>query len=121
MILPARNDDFAVGAASRSHYESFLEAGVRLHEFLPGLLHAKTLTLDGELTLIGSANMDRRSFELNSENNILFYDRAMTAEVRARQQAYVEASVPVSRRMVDNWSRTRQVWNNAVAMLGPVL
>ena len=41
-----------------------------------GLLHAKTLTMDGEVTLIGSANIDRRSFDLNYENNILFYDPA---------------------------------------------
>jgi phosphatidylserine/phosphatidylglycerophosphate/cardiolipin synthase-like enzyme len=43
------------------------------------------LTLDGEVTLIGSANMDRRSFELNYENNILFFDPALTAEMRCRQ------------------------------------
>jgi cardiolipin synthase len=45
---------------------------VRIFEYVGGLLHTKSLTLDGEVTLIGSANMDRRSFELNYENNILF-------------------------------------------------
>ena len=51
LILPARNDDFAVGAASRSYYADLLDAGVRIFEFEGGLLHAKTLTLDGELAL----------------------------------------------------------------------
>jgi cardiolipin synthase len=51
-----------------------LAAGVRIFEYVGGLLHTKSLTLDGEVTLIGSANMDRRSFDLNYENNILFYD-----------------------------------------------
>ena len=46
------------------------------------MLHTKSLTLDGEITLIGSANMDRRSFDLNYENNILIYDAAMTAAMR---------------------------------------
>ena len=41
------------------------------------------MTLDGEITLIGSANMDRRSFELNYENNILFYDPALLADTEA--------------------------------------
>ena len=59
-------------------------------------MHAKSLTLDGEVTLIGSANMDRRSFELNYENNILFYDPALTADMRRRQDVYLAQSRPVT-------------------------
>ena len=121
LILPARNDDFAVGAASRSHYESFLEAGVRVHEFLPGLLHAKTLTLDGEVTLIGSANMDRRSFDLNYENNILLADLAATAAMRARQEEFLAQSRQVTREEVAAWGVGRRMANNALAIMGPVL
>jgi len=121
LILPARNDDFAVGAASRSHYESFLEAGVRVYEFLPGLLHAKTLTLDGEVTLIGSANMDRRSFDLNYENNILLADPAATAAMRARQEEFLAQSRPVTREEVAAWGIGRRMANNALAIMGPVL
>jgi cardiolipin synthase len=72
IVFPARNDSWIVGAASRSYYRDLLTAGVRIFEYVGGLLHTKSLTLDGEVTLIGSANMDRRSFELNYENNILF-------------------------------------------------
>ena len=71
-----------------------------------GLLHTKSLTLDGEVTLIGSANMDRRSFELNYENNILFYDAKLTADVRERQQEYISRSNAVTRQMVASWSVT---------------
>ena len=78
IIFPARNDSWIVGAASRSYYSDLLAAGVRIFEYEGGLLHTKSLTIDGEITLIGSANMDRRSFELNFENNILFYDQALT-------------------------------------------
>ena len=85
IIFPARNDSWIVQAASRSYYADLLAAGVRIFEYEGGLLHTKSLTLDGEITLIGSANMDRRSFDLNYENNILFYDSALTAEMRRRQ------------------------------------
>jgi cardiolipin synthase len=44
-----------------------LEAGVSIFEYEGGILHTKSMTVDGEITLIGSANMDRRSFELNYE------------------------------------------------------
>lgn len=121
LILPARNDSFVVGAASRSYYADLLAAGVQLFEFEGGLLHTKSLTLDGRITLIGSANMDRRSFELNYENNILLHDPALTADVRKRQQTYLAHSHPVTSEMVALWSIPRQLWNNAIAMLGPVL
>lgn len=121
LILPARNDSWFVAAASRSYYADLLNAGVRIFEYTRGLLHTKSLTLDGAVTLIGSANMDRRSFELNYENNVLFYDRHLTADVRARQAAYLADSVPVTRKMIARWSSLRRLWNNTAAMLGPIL
>ena len=92
IIFPARNDSWIVAWASRSYYSDLLAAGVRIHEYEGGLLHTKSLTVDGELTLIGSANMDRRSMELNYENNILVYDRELTEAMRARQREYMERS-----------------------------
>ncbi|MBS7542958.1 cardiolipin synthase [Ancylobacter oerskovii] len=121
IVFPRRNDSWIVAAASRSYYRDLLEAGVEIREYVGGLLHAKTLTLDGEMTLIGSANIDRRSFELNAENNILLHDAAFTRAVRARQQLFLDAGTPVSMAHVDAYSRWRRLWNNAIAMLGPVL
>lgn len=121
LVLPARNDDFAVGATSQSYYEDLLAAGVKIFEYTGGLLHTKSLTVDNEITLIGSANMDRRSFELNYENNILLCDRAVTAEMRARQQEYLSLSRQITAEEVAGWSRRRRLWNNALAIVGPLL
>ncbi|MBB6307457.1 cardiolipin synthase [Xanthobacter tagetidis] len=121
IVFPARNDSWIVAAASRSYYRDLIEAGVQIREYEGGLLHAKTLTLDGEVTLIGSANIDRRSFELNAENNILLYDPAFTVQMRARQQVFMDAATAVTRAEVEAYGRPRQLWNNAIAMLGPVL
>ena len=65
--------------------------------------------------------MDRRSFELNYENNILFYDPTLTAAVRRRQDSYLAQSNPVTIDMVDQWSLPRQFWNNTIAIISPVL
>jgi cardiolipin synthase len=73
------------------------------------------------VTLFGSANIDRRSFELNFENNILLLDKALTGDVRRRQQTYIDAATPVDLADVAGWSSRRRMWNNAIAMLGPVL
>jgi len=121
IIFPARNDSWIVGAASRSYYGDLLAAGVRIFEYEGGLLHTKSLALDGEVTLIGSANMDRRSFELNYENNILFFDRPLTADMRQRQDSYIAKSKPITSEMVERWTWRRRLWNNTIAMLGPVL
>jgi cardiolipin synthase len=121
LILPARNDSREVAAASRSYYAELLQAGVDIREYVGGLLHSKTVTLDGEIVLIGSANMDRRSFDLNFENNILMYDAQLTQTVRARQQSYIDSAVMVTLQEVQAWSLARRLWNNSVAMLGPIL
>jgi cardiolipin synthase len=121
ILFPARNDSWIVAAASRSYYSDLLAAGVRIFEYEGGLLHTKSLTLDGEVTLIGSANLDRRSFELNYENNILFYDPALTSAMRRRQDAYLARSRPVTAETVAHWPMTRRLWNNTIAVLGPVL
>jgi cardiolipin synthase len=120
-IVPQRNDSWIVAAASHSYYSELIDAGVMIYEYVGGLLHSKTMTVDGEVTLIGSANIDRRSFELNFENNILLQDRSLTTEIRNRQQAYIDASVPVGAKSVASWNWRRRIWNNTIAMLGPVL
>jgi cardiolipin synthase len=110
-----------VAAASRSYYRDLLAAGVEVYEYEGGLLHTKSLTVDGELTLIGSANMDRRSFDLNYENNILFYDPGLTGDVRRRQQDYLARSHRVTADRVAAWPMPRRLWNNGIAMMGPLL
>jgi cardiolipin synthase len=121
IVFPARNDSWIVSAASRSYYADLLTAGVKVYEYVGGLLHTKSLTLDGEMTLIGSANMDRRSFELNYENNILFYDPSLTDVMRQRQHEYIARSRLVDPGDVAAWPMRRRLWNNTIAMLGPLL
>jgi len=121
LILPARNDSWQVAATSRSYYEELLEAGVRLYEYSGGLLHTKSVTVDEDITLIGSANMDRRSFDLNYENNILFFDKELTGEMQQRQRDYLAASREVRAADVAAWSLGQRLWNNAMGMMSPLL
>lgn len=121
LIVPHRNDSVFVAAASRSYYPQLVQAGVRIAEFNGGLLHSKTITVDEELTFMGSSNMDFRSFDLNFENDVLFRDSALTADIRARQAEYLASSTPVSRADVEAWPLWRRIWLNAFAAMGPVL
>ncbi|ALC12632.1 cardiolipin synthase [Sphingopyxis sp. 113P3] len=121
LILPRRIDSRVVAGASRSYYGDLIGAGVRLYEYRPGLLHAKTITVDGTVALIGSANLDRRSFELNFENNIMFADTGFTGEIRARQTAYLADCEPVTGDRIAKMGIAQRLWQNLLAMLSPVL
>jgi ATP-dependent RNA helicase SUPV3L1/SUV3 len=74
LVVPHRNDSRFVGAASRSHYPALLEAGVEIHEFVPGLLHAKTMVVDESAAIVGSANFDKLSLRINQETNLATSD-----------------------------------------------
>jgi len=121
LIFPKVNDSWIVAAASRSYYRKLLSAGCEIHEYNGGLLHAKTLTLDGKVCLIGSSNLDIRSFDLNYENNILLQDHGVTRAVRDRQEDYIGQSDPVTLGLVAAWPAYRRIWNNVIATIGPVL
>ncbi len=121
LIFPKVNDSWVVAAASRSYYHKLLSAGCVIHEFKGGLLHAKTLTLDGKVALIGSSNLDLRSFDLNYENNILLQDAGITQAVRDRQSDYIAQSDPVMLAHVLAWPYRRRIWNNVIATIGPIL
>ena len=121
MVIPKRCDSRIVAATAGSYYETLLKAGIELYEYRRGLLHAKTMVVDRAVGLIGSANLDRRSFELNFENNILFADRALAAAIRDRQAQYLADSDRVSAETVAQFSIARRLWQNLLATMSPVL
>ena len=82
MLVPGICDSRLVNAASKSYYEDLLCAGVEIYRYQKGFVHAKTLVTDGSLSIIGTANMDYRSFELNFEVNVLVYDREFSEKLR---------------------------------------
>ena len=121
MLFPKRNDNWIVAGASRSYYKDLIDVGAEIYEFRPGLLHAKTMVVDRCVGLIGSANLDRRSFELNFENNILFEDATLAAAVRARQDEYLARCDPITREDVDRYGVGLRLWQNLLATLSPML
>ncbi|WP_407353417.1 cardiolipin synthase [Luteimonas sp. R10] len=81
LLLPRRCDSLLVTLAARSYFDALVEAGVKVYEYGPRLLHSKALLVDDSLALVGSANFDNRSFRLNFEASVLFDDRALAAQL----------------------------------------
>jgi len=121
LVVPARNDSRLVALASRSYYEDLMTAGVQIYEYLPGLLHAKTLTVDRQLAVVSTANMDRRSFDLNFEVSTVVYDDDFASRLRQLQRSYLERSRLVELEVWRQRAGWRHVAENAAGLLTPLL
>ncbi|CAH2031125.1 phospholipase D-like domain-containing protein [Trichlorobacter ammonificans] len=82
LLLPARSDVPIVRLISRSTYRHLLDAGIEIYELEQELLHAKLMLIDGALTVIGSANLDQRSFHRNFEINAIVHCRSFGSQIR---------------------------------------
>ena len=82
LLVPGICDSKLVNAASKSNYNQLLHAGVEIYLYQKGFVHAKTMVTDGKLSVVGTANMDYRSFELNFEVNAIIYDEAFGSKLR---------------------------------------
>ena len=100
VIVPKEGDSRLVTAASHTYCEALARAGAEVHEYGPPMLHAKTLLIDETVGVVGTANMDNRSFRLNFEVAAAFYDAPTIAALAQRFQADRAASrpFPVKRR-----------------------
>jgi len=90
LIIPEHSDSLLIRYASAAHFDELLTAGVRIARFRGGLLHTKSITMDGEFSVFGSVNLDMRSLWLNFEISYLVYDREFTSRLRALQNSYLQ-------------------------------
>jgi cardiolipin synthase len=92
LVVPFKPDGHLVKLASQAYFEELLEQGIRIAQFRGGLLHTKAISVDGEVAMFGSVNLDMRSFYLNFEISLLVYSGAFTGNVRALQERYLKSS-----------------------------
>ena len=95
------SDQFLVSHAERSYYEGLLKAGVKVYQYnAPILLHSKHISIDDDIAVIGSSNLDIRSFQLNLEVTLMCYDPQVVANLRQIEADYLCKSKPVK---LDQW------------------
>lgn len=100
VLVPGAIDHNLVRQASRAQYGRLLKAGVEIYEYRAGLLHAKTMVIDGVWSTVGSTNLDNRSFALNDELNIAIYNRAVG---RRLEQVFADDLAHASRVDYRRW------------------
>jgi cardiolipin synthase len=82
LLVPGNSDSLLVNAAARSYYDDLLKRGVEIYQYTKGFVHAKTMVTDGKIAMVGTANMDSRSFDLNFEVNAIVYDSVIAGQLR---------------------------------------
>lgn len=103
LLTAAISNQFVVHHAQHSYYEELLRAGVHIHLLKsPALLHAKHLSIDDDIAVVGSSNLDMRSFTLNLEITLVAYDTGVVQALRKVEAAYLERSVALH---ADEWAR----------------
>ena len=121
MIVPKRGDSRLVGAAMRSYFDELLAAGVKIFEYGPAMHHAKTLVIDRELVLVGTANLDTRSFRLNFEVSLALYGEPVLARLTESFERDLAESEPVPADRSRRISFGQRVGEATARLLGPVL
>src|SRR5262249_28675074 len=92
LLIPRRGDSRLIDLAARSYLPELLQAGVRVYEYLPRFVHAKTMAIDDSIAIIGSANLDNRSFRLNFEVAALVFDSAINEALTQAFHTDLEAA-----------------------------
>ena len=95
LLLPGKTDMALIRHAAHGTYRKLLEAGVRIFEYQPAVLHAKTMVVDGQVGVVGSANLDFRSLWLNAECNLLLFDRQTAGALEQAFEKDLEQSAEV--------------------------
>jgi cardiolipin synthase len=121
IVLPKKVDSLLVRLASWAQAGDLMMAGVRVVLFHDGLLHTKSITVDGEFGTFGSLNLDPRSLYLNFEITLAIYDRQFIAELRRLQQSYIDRSETMDLAAWQSRSGGVRLVENAIRLLGPLL
>lgn len=121
LILSMERDGLVVGTAQKSYYAPLLEAGVHIHLYRPRFLHAKHMTVDDSVAIVGSSNVDIRSFALNSEISVLLYDVHVVAALRRIQEKCISRSKHLTAREWDRRGAVRKALQSIARLADSIL
>jgi len=121
LLVPSENDVVLMKYAIRSFYPRLLAAGVRVYEYQPSVLHAKTIVVDGVWSLIGSANLDVRSFRLNFEVGAVIFDDSFAGVLEDQFRLDLQKSQEIGEESVKARGFAQSLLEGAAQLLSPLL
>jgi len=121
IIVPGISDSRMVNAAASAYYTELLQFGAEIYQYTKGFVHAKTMVIDDNLAIIGSANMDYRSFDLNFEVNAMVYSTEIAKQLTDAFQNDLIGSVKINPNLWLNRPKIAQLLEKIVRLLSPFL
>jgi len=121
LLVPGISDSMIVNAAARSYYDDLLSAGVEIFLYRKGFIHAKTLVTDKTISMVGTANMDYRSFDLNFEVNAVVYDRETAISL---SNIFYEDLKDAEKIDIEKWKKRawhKQLFEKTARLISPLL
>lgn len=121
LLVPRHSDQVLVDLASRTYFGELLEAGVHIYMYNKGMLHAKTMVIDGEIAEVGAANYDMRSFRLNYEVCEIIYSTDVAKELTDQFERDLTDSVPLRIEDLLHRSLSQRIMEQGARLLSPMI
>ena len=121
IMIPKRGDSWIIHKASMSYINDLMKSGVKIYLYKSGFIHSKMMTCDGELSTIGSTNMDFRSFEHNFEANAFFYDKETAEALKKIFIDDISSSTLLTLKLWNARSAKNKISESVIRLLSPLL
>lgn len=121
LLIPERGDNYLVQHAAQSFIKPMLDAGVKIYFYEKGFIHAKTMIIDDNLAIVGTVNLDNRSFYLNFEIAMIMYDRSIVKQLDDAFENDLEHATAITRRSWKNRSIFEKFVDAVCRLLTPLL
>ena len=121
LVIPERVDSLLIRYATPALLDELIRVGIRVAQFDQGLLHTKSITVDGEFCVVGSVNTDMRSLWLNFEISLFVYDAGFTRRIRELQQGYISQSTFIDSAHFHQRTFRQRLLANTMRLFAPLL
>ena len=121
VIVPEKVDSLLTRYASRSYYDELLDLGMEIQLYRGGLLHTKSISVDGTMAMFGTVNFDMRSLWLNYEVALFVYEPEFAQSLRALQQSYIDRSVRLDPVAWEKRPFMERFFESALRLVSPLL
>ncbi len=121
ILVPEKGDSLLVNSAAQSNYDDLMKAGVEIYLYTKGFVHAKTMVTDREVAIVGTANMDFRSFDLNFEVNAIVYDAEIAGQLSDIFYNDLKDAEKIDLMEWANRSKFKKLWQKIARLVSPLL
>lgn len=121
LLVPRKSDSYIVDWASRANFAALINAGVEIYRYKKGFIHAKTMVIDEEVAVVGTANMDMRSFDLNFEVNAVVYDVQIAKILKKSFETDLQSATKIDKNVWNKRPTYKQLWDKTVSLISPLM